>query len=199
MPLSPSLDLDNEYFRIEHISDARDVHKAIAEFSAGDEAKGLELYLKEAALRDEAERDARTYLVRDAVTNEVAAYFSLRACLVPIPIDDTDIYTIPAVELSNFARNKNYRPEGRRIGKIGGYVFLHFVLPLVRHASSLIGARLVCLYALPVARLVRYYETLGFRRLDAEKTKFVSSRVKPKYDRGCVFMFRGMESASVAK
>ena len=52
------------------------------------------------------------------------------------------------------------------------------------------------LYALPVARLIRYYETLGFRRLDAEKTKFVSSRVKPKYDRGCVFMFRGMESVT---
>ena len=107
-----------------------------------------------------------------------------------------DIYTIPAVELSNFARNMNYRPAGKRIGKIGGYVFLHFVLPLVRQASSLIGARLVCLYALPVARLIRYYETLGFRRLDAEKTKFVSSRVKPKYDRGCVFMFRGMESTA---
>lgn len=68
MPLIPSLDLDNEYFRIEHISDARDGHKAIAEFSAGNEAKGLERYLKEAALRDEAEQDVRTYLVRDAVT-----------------------------------------------------------------------------------------------------------------------------------
>lgn len=42
MQLSPSLDLDNEYFRIEHISGARDGRKAIAEFSAGDEAKGLE-------------------------------------------------------------------------------------------------------------------------------------------------------------
>lgn len=90
MPLSPSLDLDNEYFRVEHISDARDGRNAIEEFSAGDEAKGLERYLKETALRD--------------------------------------------------------------------------------------------------------YETLGFRRLDADTTKFVNSRVKPKYDRGCVFMFRDMES-----
>lgn len=34
MPLIPSLDLDNEYFRIDHISDAKDGRRAIAEFSA---------------------------------------------------------------------------------------------------------------------------------------------------------------------
>lgn len=49
MQLSPSLDLDNEYFRIEHVSGARDGRKAIAEFSAGDEAKGLECVPKLAA------------------------------------------------------------------------------------------------------------------------------------------------------
>ena len=94
MPLSPSLDLDNEYFRVEHILDAKNGRKAISEFSVGNEAKGLERYLKESALSDEKEQDARTYLVRDAVTDEVAAYFSLRAGLVPVPITDDDIYTI---------------------------------------------------------------------------------------------------------
>ena len=194
MPLSPSLDLDNEYFRVEHILDAKDGRKAISEFSVGNEAKGLERYLKESALRDEKELDARTYLVRDAVTDEVAAYFSLRAGLVPVPITDDDIYTIPAIELSNFARNKNYRREGRRIGKIGGYVFLHFVLPIIRQTSTLIGARLICLYALPIDSLIRCYEALGFRRLDVGGTKIVNSRVKPKYDQGCIFMFRGIGS-----
>ena len=192
MSLSSSIDLDNEYFRVEHISDSRDVRRAIGDFSAGDKAEGLERYLKDLALADEADGDARTYLVRDVVTNELAAYFSLRACLVPVPIDGTDIYTIPAIELSNFARNKAYRSTGKRIEKIGGYVFVRFVQPLVRHVSSLIGARLLCLYALPVSRLIRYYETLGFRRLDAAGAEFVHGRIKPKYDQGCVFMFRGI-------
>lgn len=124
--------------------------------------------------------------------NEIAAYFSLRACLVPVPVDGTDIYTIPTIELSNFARNKTYRPTGKRIEKIGGYVFVRFVQPLVRHVSSLIGARLLCLYALPVSRLIRYYETLGFRRLDAAGAEFVHGHIKPKYDLGCVFMFRSI-------
>lgn len=192
MPLSSAIDLDNEFFRIEHISGTREVRKAIADFSAGEKAAGLERYLKELALTDEMECDARTYLVRDVVTNEIAAYFSLRACLVPLPIDETDIYTIPGIELSNFARNENYRPKGKRVEKVGGYVFFRFVLPLVRHVSSLIGARLLCLYALPVPRLIRYYETLGFRRLDTAGSDFVYGRVKPKYDQGCVFMFRGL-------
>ena len=192
MPLSASIDLDNEYFRVEHISDAKDARKAIAEFSAGENAAGLERYLKELAVTDETGGDARTYLVRDVVTNEVAAYFSLRACLVPLPIDEDDIYTIPGIELSNFARNNNYRSDRKRIEKVGGYVFFRFVLPLVRHVSSLIGARLLCLYALPVPRLIRYYETLGFRRLDAAGTDFVHGRIKPKYDQGCVFMFRSI-------
>ena len=86
----------------------------------------------------------------------------------------------------------NYRPKGKRVEKVGGYVFFRFVLPLVRHVSSLIGARLICLYALPVPRLIRYYETLGFRRLDTAGSDFVYGRVKPKYDQGCVFMFRGL-------
>ena len=43
-----------------------------------DNAEGLERCLKELALTDEEGGDARTYLVRDAVTNEIAAYFSFR-------------------------------------------------------------------------------------------------------------------------
>lgn len=190
MPLSASIDLDNEFFRIEHISDAKEIKKALAGFSAGNKALGLERYLKEMALTDEAEHDARTYLVRDVVTDEIAAYFSLRTCLVPLPIDDSCIYTIPGIELSNFARNTNYRPGRKGIEKVGGYVFFRFVLPLVRHVSSLIGARLLCLYALPTSRLIRYYETLGFRKLDSAKMDFIHKRIKPKYDQGCVFMFR---------
>ena len=125
MPLIPSIDLDNEYFRVEHITDTRDVRRAIGYFSAGEKAEGLERYLKELALTDEADSDARTYLVRDVVTNEIAAYFSLRACLVPVPIDGTDIYTIPGIELSNFARNKAYRPTGKRTEKIGICAWSH--------------------------------------------------------------------------
>lgn len=49
MPLSRPLDLDNEYFRVEHILDAKDGRKVISEFSVGNEAKGLERYLKESA------------------------------------------------------------------------------------------------------------------------------------------------------
>ena len=192
MSLRSSVVLDNEFFRLEHISEAKDLRNVIARFSAGKDATGLELYLKKVAFDDEKNGDARTYLVRDIVTEEIAAYFSLRSCLVPVSLKDDDIYTIPGIELSNFARNAAYRPNGDRIDKIGSYVFVNFVLPLVRHVSSLIGARLLCLYALPKASLIRYYHTLGFRQFDSVRNEFVYDRVKPKYDRGCVFMFRNI-------
>lgn len=191
MPLRASIDLGNEYFRVEHISDAKDVKTAVAGFSAEKGAVGLERYLKKLAMKDEAECDARTYLVRDVVTDEVAAYFSLRTCLVPLPIGHGDMYTIPGIELSNFARNTNYRSGHREIEKIGGYVFFRFVLPLVRHVSSLVGARLLCLYALPKPCLISYYEkTLGFSKLEESEANFIYGHIKPKYDQDCVFMCR---------
>ena len=33
-------------------------------------------------------KESRTYLVRDAVSSELACYFSLRTCLVPIALSD---------------------------------------------------------------------------------------------------------------
>ena len=191
MPLRASIDLGNEYFRVEHISDAKDVKVALAGFSAGKRAAGLELYLKKSALTDEAECDARTYLVRDVVTDEVAVYFSLRTCLVPFQFGDGGMYTIPGIELSNFARNVNYRSGHKGIEKVGGYVFFRFVLPLVQHVSSLVGAQLLCLYALPDPHLIRYYEkTLGFSKLEDPEANFIYGHIKPKYDQDCVFMCR---------
>lgn len=105
MPLRASIDLGNEYFRVEHISDAKDVKTALAGFSAGKRAAGLELYLKKSALTDEAECDARTYLVRDVVTDEIAVYFSLRTCLVPFQFGDGSMYTISGIELSKLREN----------------------------------------------------------------------------------------------
>ena len=142
-------------------------------------------------MTDEEECDARTYLVRDVVTDEIAVYFSLRTCLVPFQFGDGGMYTIPGIELSNFARNINYRSGHKGIEKVGGYVFFRFVLPLVQHVSSLVGAQLLCLYALPDSHLIRYYEkTLGFSKLEEPEANFIYGHIKPKYDQDCVFMCR---------
>ena len=59
------------------------------------------------------------------------------------------------------------------------------------HVSSLVGAKLLCLYALPDTRLIRYYEkTLGFSKLEDPEASFIYGHIKPKYDQDCIFMCR---------
>ena len=72
-------------FVAEHLADTAQNRRLIDSFSAGKNAKGLEVYLKTCALADEAANESRTYLVKDSVTGELACYFSLRACLIPLP------------------------------------------------------------------------------------------------------------------
>lgn len=165
----------------------------VENFRASKGAKGLERYLKECALRDERGNDSRTYLVKDSLSGELACYFSLRACLAPLSLPDGFFCTIPGVELANFAVNDAYRAKQRTARKTGAYAFRNFILPLARLSSSIVGAKWLCLYALPDERLLRYYsENLGFMRLPAERENFVHSRFKPQYDKGCIFMYQSL-------
>ena len=43
---------------------------------------GLEMYLKRYAVSDEMAHEARTYLVKDNVTDEIVGYFSLKTGMV---------------------------------------------------------------------------------------------------------------------
>ena len=184
-------------FSLEHISGTPDNLALIGSFRAAENADGLERYLKEGALRDEVSNESRTYLVKDSVTGELACYFSLRTCLVPISLAKDLFTTVPAIELANFAVNEAYRTRQRNVQKIGAYAFLNFVLPLSRHSASIVGARWLCVYALPRKRLLTYYgEKLGFARLAPEFEAFVHSRIKPEYDQGCIFMYQELQSGA---
>ena len=68
----------------------------------------------------------------------------------------------------------------------------NFIRPLALQASTIIGAKWLCLYALPETRLIEYYGELGFARLDKERETFVYSHVKPEYDQGCIFMYQSI-------
>lgn len=178
-------------FVVEHLVDTAQNHRLLGSFSAGKKAKGLEGYLKTCALADEATNESRTYLVKDAVTGELACYFSLRACLIPLPLENGLFTTVPAVELANFAVNDNYRLTQRPAKGIGAYVFLEFILPLALYSASFVAAKWLCIYALPEPKLLEYYRNnLGFSRLPPEKESFVYGHVKPKYDQDCIFMYQ---------
>ena len=97
------------------------------------EGQGLSVYLKEYSCEEELERNMRTYLVRDIVSDECVGYFSLKAGLISLNEIETEIEdaetgehktirefdTLPGVELANFAVNRQLHQklsvsEGRR-------------------------------------------------------------------------------------
>lgn len=185
------LPLEIEIFTYQHLLDSDENMALIQTFSVKEKTgRGLELYLKNTSVFDEENSFARTYLIKDKRSKELAAYFSLRSGLFTISASEDFFYAIPAIELANFAVNENYRKNHPEVLEIGKTVFLEFILPYVDFMKSLVGIKALYIYALPEDKLISHYEKFGFHRLDAEKEKFVHSHVKPKYDEGCIFMYQ---------
>ena len=187
--------LDSAEFNLRHLTDSDDDRRRIASFSAGKNALGLERYLKDCSVGHELAGENRTYLVLDAITEELACFFTLRSGLIPVPEITGEGYlsTLSGMELAYFAVNENYRRSKTKTTntRIGFYVFDRFILPIAKHVSGIIGARILFVYALPCPRLMSYYaNTLGFRTLPPDLERFLYDRVKPDSDEGCVFMFQ---------
>lgn len=181
---------DTPTYIIEHISDSQENLQQISEFEVGNNAKGLEFYLKEQALTDEKEKLCRTYLVKDKTTNELAGYFSLRTGLITLQVYKESFDSLPAIELANFALNSKYRQNHPDVKKLGFYFFREFVIPLAKALSNYVGVNSLYIYALPEEKLIEHYKTMGFSRLPFKQEKFVQHHVKPKYDEGCIFMYQ---------
>lgn len=181
---------DTPVYSVEHLFDVPDYKRLIDDFTVSNDAAGLESYLKHAAIGDEKANLARTYLVIDKATGELACYFSLRTGLITIQVAGDDFDSLPAVELSNFATNDTYRRKHTDVQSIGRYVFENFIIPIARCMAEYIGVNSLYIYALPNDRLIEHYSTMGFSRLPKDQEQFVQAHVKPKYDMGCTFMYQ---------
>ncbi|WP_197971961.1 hypothetical protein [Treponema zioleckii] len=183
--------VEDKNFYVQHLAENPANLTEINSFSISRESgAGLENYLKNIAPSDEESSFARTYLVKSKSSHEIAAYFTLRNGLFTLELNDDNFYTIPAIELSNFAVNSVFHSNHPEIEKIGYTVLSDFVLPIVNFIRSFSGVKALYIYALPEDKLISHYERMGFRRLAPEKEKFVHSHVKPKYDDGCIFMYQ---------
>ncbi|MCQ2050506.1 MAG: hypothetical protein MJZ22_05860 [Candidatus Saccharibacteria bacterium] len=181
---------DTKDFTVEHLFDSPENQKLISNFQAINDAAGLECYLKNQSVEDEENNCSRTYLVKDALSGELAAYFSLRTGLITIQVQGDNFDSVPAIELANFAINKRYKDSHPESQKMGFYIFKKFVLPIVQRISVYVGVNALYIYALPEEKLIEHYQTMGFSRLPEHQEKFVQRHVKPKYDEGCIFMYQ---------
>lgn len=136
-----------------YLTKISDIDKSdILLFKCRKESGFLEGYLKECALNDEKTKLMCTYLVRDILTNELVAYFSLKAGFVATNEERKLFYnsfdSTPAVELANFAIIYEYikaHPVAKGVGKI---VFNDFVKYVVKNASNWIGINIYLYFRL---------------------------------------------------
>lgn len=75
--------INNEIFYCEPFLANKANIEAVQKFHVAKETGlGLEMYLKQYAVSDELSHEARTYLVKDNVTDEIVGYFSLKTGMV---------------------------------------------------------------------------------------------------------------------
>ncbi len=180
----------DEDFVVEHLFASPENARLIQDFSVGNDAMGLEMFLKEVSVQEEKEKQTRTYLIKDRYTGELACYFSIRTGLITLQVEGDSFDSLSALELSNFAMNQKYKAAHPNVKKGGAYFFKRFILPLANFVSEYVGVSTLYIYALPDDRLIDHYKKMGFSRLPEDQEKFVQSHVKPKYDEGCIFMFQ---------
>lgn len=151
-------------------------------------------YIKTDAFLDEKEKLARTYLVFDIASDELVAYFSLKAGMVATNEQRFLIHAAfdmePGVELANFAMNGEYvatHPEAHGLGAI---IFREMILPIVHSASEFVGIDILYIYALPNKSLIQTYQAkYGFTRLPRKQERALHRRQRPRYDEQCTFMY----------
>lgn len=187
--------LQSDVFYCEHIGRCQSDITDIERFSVLDQAgEGLVDYIRHYALRDEKSGIMRTYLVRSLASSELVGYFSLKSGLISIneveTVEGTLFDTVPGVELANFAINGVYINAHPSLKGIGTVVFERFILPIIKQAASVVGVKIVYIFALPYDRLINRYKEYGFLRLDQQAEEDLHSRVKPVYDDGCIFMYQ---------
>ncbi len=189
--------LENELFYCEHISYSDKTRSELKKFTVKEKTGyGLVNYLQNFALEDERLGEMRTYIVRDRQTDELVGYFSLKAGMVSINekriIFHKEFDCVSGIELANFAVNNSYKEAHKDYDGIGKIIFYYFVMPIVTSVSEQIGAKVLYIFSLPYKPLMSYYQTLHFERLSASEEYFVHKRIKPRYDRDCVFMCQSL-------
>lgn len=181
--------LSTELYSIHHLTN--DDKESLYSFKVDNpKGKGLEVYLKNMALVEELNNNARTYLIRDTSNQEIVAYFTLKAGLIT---EKTNIFyfnNISGIEVANFAVNDAYRNVNDVVPQLGKYIFINFIYPLVKEISSLVGAQCLYIFALPHDKLMAHYSSMGFGRFPLKLERFIHKRIRPLYDKDCIFMYQ---------
>lgn len=185
--------IETKHLYCAHLDDA-DMNEIMNFEVINDEALGVEKFIRfNSYIHEDANLD-RSYLVRVKATDELVAYFSLRAGFIAsdsMSGTEDSFESIPGIEISNFAINKHYRHKHPNTKGLGEVIFGTIIKPIIEETAKLVGVRIVYIFALPNAKLISYYQNaFDFVRLNREQEEKMHNRIRPEYDRNCIFMYQ---------
>ncbi len=185
----------NELFSAIPIFDSALTDDEINSFSVKyKDGLGLVNYLYGTAEFEEENNVMRTYVVRDNMSGEFAAYFSLKAGMMSIneqKVGNSDFFdTRPGIELANFAVNYSYISKHKEQKGIGRIIFDLLIVPIIEEVANKVGVKYIYIFSLPFDSLMKRYEDYGFRRLTSKQEEELHKRLKSNYDEGCIFMYQ---------
>ena len=185
---------ENDLYYCEHLQLTREVNDELNDFliSKHREGKGVMDYLQVQAVRDETEELMKTYLVRDAMTEELAAFFSVRAGSVKLEfVADDKVGIYPGVELAYFGVNERYIEDHPENKGMGIQVFEKMIIPIAKEMRSFAAVKGIFGYAVNGTTLMdRYVNSYGFNRLSPENEERLHQSYRPNTDGDCIFIYK---------
>jgi hypothetical protein len=128
------------------------------------------------AIRFETTENSRTYIILDDETANILGYFSLT--FKEITLENKKISKTEIKNLDGISKNAN-RIKAFLIGQIGKnkainnndlnlQLILDDIYTVISKVQSLIGGRVIFLECENISRLIKLYETHGFKLLETE-------------------------------
>jgi len=147
--------------------------------------KDIETFLYNKAITFERKLRARTYLLLEKNTLEVAGYFSIAISVLyadeieeKVLLEIGDLQTkkdIPCLLIGQIAKSDNYKNV--KLGKI----LMEHAIEKLEMTNKIIGGRFILLDAINNQKIIEFYENFGFFVIE-ESNKDSIKMIRPFYD-----------------
>ena len=181
--------LDNTFYLEELTPDANSYELKMFRSQHGETQ--LETYLKKYAKKHSENRVNKIYLVRSTRTNQLAAWFGVKAATLPYN-DIGDSFLIPAIELTHFAVDERFKKADASSDtmRTGEFIYWNYILPIVQDVSQKVACKALFVFAIDTPKLVKYYKNvLKFKEITSTNEKQFFEYAAPDYDEGCRFLY----------
>ena len=158
--------------------------RSVSDFTCG-KNESLDNFLKSEAFQYNEDGQGNTYVIRFAQSNEIIAYYTLKANLIKAynaEIEQDE--HLPSVEIARLAVSDSLRRQG-----LGTYLFVKYILPKINNVKNIIGINTIMLfvedYSSEDHNPQNFYKSLGFKLANEE----ITNHIENKYNEGCKLMY----------